>query len=235
DDQVINDRLTAYEKLGKDITDVQKEQWEKNPNNLRYGLQYAKVLADKRDFEKAIDVYKKVTLLDDKNRESWENLGDLYMTTNKIDAAVKAYIYIGKNIAPRDLTIIQKILRAYTAQSDFVNAYPWAQKAVEIGGSSLAYKIRGDYYYAVAEFNCSSKQLNFEDRLVYKLAYDDYLKALEMGDVSVKNLLDHMKEYLIPTKEDWFMNRFDEKGQERKNYRPKSTCYNFIQVDVKKN
>ncbi|MDD5764905.1 MAG: hypothetical protein PHW79_01450 [Candidatus Marinimicrobia bacterium] len=235
DEQAVNDRLIAYEKLGKDITDVQEEQWKKNPTNLRYGLQYAKVLTDNRDFEKAIEVYKQVTLLDNMNRESYENLGDLYMTMNKIDDAVKTFTYIGKNIAPRDLTIIGKIVRAYTSQGDFINAYPWAQKAVEVGGSSIAYKVRGDYYYAVAEFNCSSKQLNFEDRLVYKLAYDDYLKVVEMGDVSVKNLLDHMKEYLIPSQEDWFMNRFDEKGVERKNFCPKSACYNFIQVNVKKN
>lgn len=235
DEQAINDRLTAYEKLGKDPTDVQKEQWEKNQDNLRYGLQYAKVLSDKRDFAKAIEVYKKVTTLDPKNREAWENLGDLYMALNQTDEAVKAYTYIGKNIAPRDPSIIQKIVREYTTIADFTNGYQWAEKAVTIGGTSLAYKIRGGFFYAAAEYNSNSRQLNFEDRLVFKLAYDDYLKAMEMGDMSVKNIVDNLKEYLIPTKEDWFLNRFDEKGVERKVFRPKSACYNYIQNEVSKN
>ena len=54
-----------------------------------------------------------------------------------------------------------------------------------------------------------------------------------MGDYSVKSRVDFLKEYLIPTKEDWFMNKYDEKGNERKIFRPKGSCYTWIKSEVK--
>lgn len=232
DEQAINDRLTAYEKLGKDITQVRQEQWEQNPSNVRYGLDYAQILSEQLQYEKAIETLKAVTLLDLRNREAWEKLANMYTTLGKTKEAIEANIHIHKNIDSRDLEIIQDIATGYQQLSDFASAYEWAKKAVALGKSSLAYKIRADVFYSAAEYYTGSRQMNFEDRLVYKLAYDDYKKAYEMGDYSVKSRIDFLKEYLIPNKEHWFMNRYDASGATRNDFRPKLDCYSWVDIEA---
>ena len=235
DEQAINDRIFAYQKLGKDITSIQREQWEKNPTNIRYGLEYASALKQQREFDKAIEVYTKIAQLDAKNLEVYTSLADLYQFKNKTQETIKTLEHIHKEIAPRDLDVVQKICKGYQQLADYPTALIWAEKAVNINASSaLAFKIRADLYFNAADYFTSGRQSNFEDKLVYKLAYDDYRRALELGDVSVKSRLDHLQEYLIPSKEDWFFNRFDEKGNSRASSRPRNPVYNWITAEPKK-
>jgi tetratricopeptide (TPR) repeat protein len=235
DEQAINDRLIAYEKLGKDITTVRREQWERNPDNVRFGMEYAEALTEQLEYDKAIEVYKKVTRLDLRNEQAWAKLADLYKTLGRYAEASSVYEHINKNIDPLDLEVIDNIAKMRQNLTDFSGAYNWAKKAIAIGNSSLAYKIRGDLFYAAAEYYSSSRQLNFEDKLVYKLAYDDYLEAYKLGDYSVKSRIDFLKEYMIPKREDWFMNKIDASGKERTVYRPRLECYSWIDINVKQN
>ena len=55
-----------------------------------------------------------------------------------------------------------------------------------------------------------------------------------MGDQSVKKRIDFLKEYLIPSKEDWFMHKYDDTGAERKIFRPQGNNYDWITAEVKK-
>jgi len=235
DEQAINDRLIAYEKLGKDITTVRREQWERNPDNVRFGMEYAAALTEQIEYDKAIEVYKKVTMLDLRNEQAWAKLADLYKTLARYDEASSVYEHINKNIDPQNLEVIDNITKMRQNLADFSGAYNWAKKAIAIGNSSLAYKIRGDLFYAAAEYYSSSRQLNFEDKLVYKLAYDDYLETYKLGDYSVKSRIDFLKEYMIPKREDWFMNKIDASGKERTVYRPRLECYSWIDINVKNN
>ena len=235
DEQAINDRITAYEKLGKDITTVQKEQWEQNRGNVRYGLEYAQALADQFMYDEAIDVYTQVTGLDLKNREAWEKLAEIYTTVDRSEDALKAYTHINKNIAPRDITVIDKIARTLRRVGRYDQAYEWAKKALDIEKTATTYKMMADVYFDAAENSSGSRQLNFEDKLVYKLAYDYYKKAQEKGDYGVKSRIDFLTEYLIPTNEDWFMNRYDANGNSRQSYRPNLPCYSWVVEEARKN
>ena len=235
DQQAANDRLTVYGRLGKDITSVQKEQWERNPSNVRYGLEYADALAEQLDYEKAIEVLKKVTTVDLRNKEAWDKLAELYKNLGKYKEAATAYEHINKNINSQDLDIIDNISKMYISLGDYESAYGWAKKAIAIGNSALAYKVRADVLFAAAEYHSAARSpISFEDKLVYKLAYDDYRKARQMGDFGVQSRLDFLKEYLIPTREDWFMNRFDGTGKERSVYKPRLGCYSWIDLNVSK-
>lgn len=232
DDQALNDRMVAYDKLGRDPIMVLEEQWSKNPT-VAGGLEYAAMLSDRFEYEKAIEVYKEVVKLSPRNREALENLGKLYTSLGEYEDAIEVYVAINRNIAPKDIFVIQEIAEAYIALGEFENAYSWAEKALSISESSLAYKIRGDVYFAAAEQCVAGGQMTFEDKLVYKLAYDDYKKALELGDRSVKSKVDYLEEYCIPTKEDWFMNRYDASGNLRKDFRPRKECYSWIKTEVR--
>ncbi len=236
DGQAMSDRLMIFQKLGKNITAVQKEQWERNPSNVRYGLEYADALADQLEYDKAIEVLEKVTVLDLRNKEAWDKLAELNKNLGNYGKAAKAYEHINKNINPKDLEVIDNASKMYINTADYQTAYDWAKKAIAASNTSRAYKIRADVFFAAAEFYSSSRSpISFEDKLVYKLAYDDYLKAKKLGDISVQSRIDFLKEYLIPTREDWFMNKFDAAGNERSVYRPRLDCYNWIDMDVNSN
>lgn len=233
DEQALNDQRIVFSKLGIDPTKVIQEQWEKNPTNIRYGLEYAKALTDKLQYDKAIEVYKKVTALDLRNKDAWEKLADLYKTMGRYNEAAAAYEHITKNIDSKDLSILDDVTKMYINLADYAAAYSWAKKAVSLGNYGLAYKIRADVFYTAADYFSSSRQpKSFEDKLVYKLAYDDYRKAKDLGEYGVQSRLDLLKEYLIPTREDWFMNRYDASGKERTVFRPRLDCYNWIDVNV---
>jgi tetratricopeptide (TPR) repeat protein len=233
DEQALNDQRVVFNKLGIDPTKIIREQWEKNPTNIRYGLEYAKALTDKLQYDKAIEVYKKVTAQDLRNKDAWEKLADLYKTMGRYQEAAGAYEHIAKNIDPKDLTILDDVTKMYINLADYATAYIWAKKAVSLGNSGVAYKIRADVFYMAADYYSSSRQpKSFEDKLVYKLAYDDYRKAKDLGEYGIQSRLDLLKEYLIPTREDWFMNRYDASGKERTVFRPRLDCYNWIDVNV---
>ena len=234
DEQAVNDRMIAFDRMGKDIIDVQREQWEKNPDNIRYGMEYAFSLQDRLEYESAIEVYKRIAAIDNGNREVWENLGRLYTALDRTEDAMKSYLHINKNIDPKDIATIQQIVKGYLHKEDFPNALLWSEKAVDQGNQSLAYKIRAEVYYTGAEYCVGDRKMNFEDKLVYKLAYDDYKKAFASGDQSVKSRIDFLKSYLVPTVEDWFMNKDDEKGNPRRVFKPRGECYSWIKTDVKK-
>ncbi|RKY49181.1 MAG: hypothetical protein DRP88_00365 [Candidatus Neomarinimicrobiota bacterium] len=232
DEQALNDRLVAYQKLGKDVLEVQKEQWEKDKGNVAKGIEYAKALADRLEYEEALKVLQQVTQANLKNREAWENLAKLYFSLGRYEEAAKTYEYISRNISPRDISIINEIVKSYTQASEFQKAYTWAKKAKQISGSSgLVFRMFGDLYYSVASCYSSPEKLTFEDKLVYKLAYDYYKKAYEKGEYDVKKKLDYLKQYLIPTHEDWFLNKYDNKGNLRKSFRPKGEYYNWIEEE----
>jgi tetratricopeptide (TPR) repeat protein len=237
EEQALNDRILAYQKMGKDIITIQKEQWEKNPTNVRYGLEYAAALKQQRDFDKALDVFQKVAQLDAKNLEAWNNIADIYFNQkNNYAEALKAYEHILKNISQKDLIVLQQAARCCQILNDFPTALTYAEKALAIAPTSpLAFKIRADLYFAAADHFSTTRQMNFEDKLVYKLAYDDYLKVIELGDASVKSRVDHLKEYLIPTREEWFFNRYDASGTARSSYRPLNPEYKWITAEPERN
>jgi len=236
DEQALNDRILAYQKMGKDITTIQKEQWEKNPTNVRYGLEYAAALKQQRDNENALGVYQKVAQLDQKNLEALNNIADIYFTTkNNYVEALKAYEQILKNISPKDINVLQQVTKCCQMLNNYPTALSYAEKAIAADpASAQTMKIRADLYFAAADYFTSGRQMNFEDKLVYKLAYDDYLRVIELGDASVRSRVDHLKEYLIPTREEWFFNRYDAQGVARSSYRPLNPVYNWITAEPKK-
>jgi len=236
DEQALNDRILAYQKLGKDITTIQKEQWEKNPTDVRYGLEYAAALKQQRDFDNALTVYQEVAKLAAKNLEAWSNIADIYFTQkNNYTEALKAYEHILDNISPKDLNVLQQIAKCCQLLNDYPTALSFAQKAITIAPTSpQAFKIKADLYFAAADHFSAGRQLNFEDKLVYKLAYDNYIKVIELGDVSVQSRVDHLKEYLIPNREEWFFNRYDANGVARTSYRPLNPDYKWITDEPKK-
>ena len=54
--KALKDKKNAYESLGYDAAEVDKERWEQDPTNLEYGISYIKSLLKNSDFDRAIEV-----------------------------------------------------------------------------------------------------------------------------------------------------------------------------------
>jgi len=232
--QAINDRMLAYQKLGKDVIEVQKEAWENNPS-VSNGIDYATALEGKQQYNEAVAVLKKLAASNPNNFNVWDKLGRNYKDLGDKENIIRTYTHISEKISPRDLNVIANIVQAHLDLYHFQEAYGWAKKAMSINSDSrTSYKLMGDVYYAAAEFNIASREVNFEDKLVYKLAYDNYKIASEKGEFSVRSRIDYLKEYRIPTSEDWFMNKYDSSGKDRTSFKPLLDCYNWIEESASK-
>jgi len=233
--QAINDKLMANQKLGRDVLDVLKDQWMNNKTDVATGIEYAKALVDRLRYDEAVAVLKEVTQANLRNREAWEYMAKLYASIGNYGDASKTYEYIVKNISPRDLSIYYELVKSNIQILKFKEAYQWAVRARQINRESgLVYRMLGDIYYATAEYYVNKEKLTFEDKLVYKLAYDKYKMAYQKGEIDVKSRLDYLAQYLIPTEEDWFLNRHDSKGNLRKSFKPMGENYNWIEEEPSK-
>ena len=235
-EQAINDRMLAYQKLGKDVIEVQKEAWEKNPT-LNTGMDYAVALEEEQKYSEAIEVLKQLSATNQTNFQVYEKLGLNYKNLSDRENVIRTYTHIATKISPRDLNVIANIVEAELELFKFSEAYEWAKKAIDIDANSkVSNKLIGDVYYGAAEYypGNESREVSFEDKLVYKLAYDAYKKASAQGEYSVKNRIDYLKEYRIPTSEDWFMNKYDSAGKDRTSFKPLLECYSWIQESASK-
>ena len=228
DNQAINDKMTAMEKMGKDVITVQRDAWQNN-KSVRTGMDYADALYDRGEYRQAIAVYREVTNLDPNNYEAWNSIADCYTNIGNPKEAIKAWERIANQISPQDIKNIEKIVDKYISLGNYEEALNWAKKAISRKESGLSYNLAGNVYYEAAE-NCrGGAQPTFEDKLVYKLAYEYYQKALNNGFSAVKSRIDRLEEYLIPTTQDWFMNRYNQDGSQRNDYTPRKDCYNWIE------
>ena len=228
DNQAINDKMTALEKMGKDVITVQRDAWESN-RSVRTGLDYATALQKREKYQQAIQVYREVTSMDPNNYEAWNSIAECYTSLGQPEQAINAWERIANQISPNDIKNIQKIVDKYVSLGEYASARDWAKKAIDRKECGLSYKLAGDVYYEAAESCRGGQQPTFEDKLVYKLAYDYYQQAVEFGFTAVKGRIDRLEEYLIPTTQDWFMNKYNQDGSQRKSYVPRKECYNWIE------
>jgi hypothetical protein len=112
----------------------------------------------------------------------------------------------------------------YRFLNQFANSLSWANKALSVKrGYGLAYLVRGETIEASVPYCQNEKnknKLEFEDKLVYELAYNEFVKAkndpvyISRANTKIKYVMP-----LIPTKEDRFMNQ---------NKTITSSCYDFV-------
>ena len=96
---------------------------------------------------------------------------------------------------------------AYIADGQLKSAMTWAGKAIKMDNSNgQAYANRASVYEAVAT-QCTGSVPDFDDKLVFLMAYEDYTSAKSKGYGKAANKLEFLKEARIPQGGDWFFNR----------------------------
>jgi len=219
--------VTAMKKSGRDPIDVLRTRWQNNPNNSSYGVEYGEELFKRGNFEDAREVFKKVTAIDPENLRAWTQLGRCYENLNQPAKAIDAYQGILK-VNPGRKDVIADISSLYLKMNDYKKAMEWANKCINTGSKNgMGYATRGAVYENLAS-NCSGGKPDFNDKLVYQMAYEDYQKAVDMGYGKVTARIKYLENF-IPSKGDWFFH--SDAGNQ---IAPDKECYNWLDRTIQR-
>ena len=221
--EVLSNLLAQTGDLEK-VIESQKGLVERDPENIKYRMDLAQSYHRAAEFELAIEQLKFITSKEPDNTLALETLGDAYKQLENFNEAVTVYNQILR-LNPDDKKNLCNLSMCYTSLGRYRNAMREVRKALRIDSNyGLAYITRGMIYETSAE-NCVSEKggkISFDDKLVYKLAYDEYGKA--RADLEWKSDAERRINYLqtqIPTREDYFMHK-DQKT-------PRGPCYQWIE------
>ena len=206
------------------VIESQKGLVERDPENMRYRMDLAQTYYRASEFELAIEQLLVITAKETDNILAFEMLGESYQQIEKYRDAVNIYRQILQS-TPNDKKNICNLAMCYTSLGSYRSAVNEVQKALRIDPNyGLAYLARGMAYEASADKCVAEKggTSSFDDKLVYKLAYDEFVKAKR--DLEWKTDAERRMAYvesLIPTREDLFMHK-DQKT-------PRGACYQWIE------
>ena len=220
-----SDLAYAYDLSGRDPLDVYKNRFEKNPDNISYGLDYADKLiaADRPDA--AADVLEKVVAEDPSSKIALRKLGQAYDIADKLFAAAKTYERLFR-LDPRDFRVAVKIAEVYIENQDYSSAYDWADKAVSISGEGEALGAKGNVYYKGFQA-CRSIDISTDDRIVATLAYQLFDDAESKGYSRYSRSKEWLKENeVLFGKAQWFMMDADVKN--RGYIKADDECYKWV-------
>ncbi|UCD38161.1 MAG: tetratricopeptide repeat protein [Fidelibacterota bacterium] len=230
--RVQTDLIAAYEMAGKDPLTFMRQRWEDNPTNAQWGIDYAEKLVENADFVMAYRVLESVIQRTPTARGAYELLANAALDEGDVDRAISAL----ERLFALDRTDERPALelsRAYLRQGEYPRAMEWAETALQIstnGGEALY--VRAEVYYTTAE-DCASQHEsgapNFQDKLVFLLAYDDYKAAVEKGYRRARTRADFLEKNLIPSKGDWFLQPADLRV-----FKPQGDCYSWITRTVRR-
>jgi len=219
----------GVEATGGDVIGFLKSEYDSNPGNISNAQEYARELLATGETQSAITVLEGI-------------LKDSPEMTNIIKSLVQAYGEIGQTkdvitmlkklnrANPNDIRIYFDMTEAYIADGQLKSAMTWASKALKADkNNGQAYANRAAVYEAVAG-KCSGATPDFDDKLVFLMAYEDYLTAKAKGYHRATKKIDFLKEARIPQSGDWFFNRDDYvKGGKAK---PHKECYKWLNRSV---
>ena len=202
--KALSEKKLAYNKLGIDETSIDKERWENDKSNLQYGLSYAKGLIEKNENEVAIEVCNELLVYDSLDKRLLKTIADAYIN---IYEDIKALEYLEKLalIDEQNLELMLEISSVSINIENFKKAYQWANKAIATGNSlGKTFFQRAEVLVALVEVH-QSDEIDFCDRLIYDLAWEDYNFSYNNGYLNAKIFMNQLEDF-VSTKGDWFLN-----------------------------
>jgi len=195
-----------------------------DPKNVENLFSLGREYFSNGDYDNAIVNFEQLVQLKPEDTSALEYLGNGLQNKGNFNRAINIYKEIMK-LQPNNKKILTDIATSYKELGKYEIARAHARQALQIdpkyGMASIAI---GEIYEAAAQ-NCytarGKKAPEFDDKLVYDLAYQQYQKGAE--DLQFKDYALKRMSYvsdLRPTKEDLFFH----KGQTK----PKDPCYQWI-------
>jgi tetratricopeptide (TPR) repeat protein len=215
---------TLYQATGKE--DAALESLEKaltqNPNDTRIIFDLAQAYFNRQAYEKVIELLPRFNKLVPGDLLALELLGDAQVRLSHYRDALKTYEQIVAAKAD-DKTVLVKIANCHRELGEVSAARRFASKALVVDGKyGAAYMALGQIYETCADQCVAQKdKTEFDDKLVYELAYFQYEKALQ--DLATRTEARQRLKFLeaaIPNKEDRFINKGKAKAA--------GPCYQWI-------
>ncbi|MBC8376234.1 MAG: hypothetical protein H8E26_09315 [FCB group bacterium] len=219
----------CVEAMGGDMLGFLKIKYEKDPADISNAQLYGDQLLGVGETNVAITVYEGVLAISPGLTNVMKKLVDAYGEIGK----TKSKIEILKKLTsanPEDVRIYFDMTQAYIEDGQLKSAMSWAGKAINMDPQNgQTYANRASVYEAVG-IACAGSVPDFDDKLVFMMAYEDYITAKSVGYFGATNKIDFLKEARIPQSGDWFFNR-DEYVKAGK-AKPKKECYAWLKRSV---
>jgi tetratricopeptide (TPR) repeat protein len=226
--------VAAYESSGRDPIERIASLYDSNKS--QYGYRYAKMLFDRGNYTEAQIVLEESIPLNSSNSALVDLLGQVYELENLLEKAIGLY----KDIAarnPKEVSALIKVAELYKQIFDYRSALEWAEKAVNASGrSGRTLELRGDIYMSIADA-CSAgkpKGVDFNDKLIFHMAYEDFTEASKKGYSAVNTKIRFLKEneLIIGSQKDYFLASEANKIS-TKEFKVLGECYSWITRTVK--
>ncbi len=195
-----------------------------DPNNIENLFSLGREYFNNGDYDKAVVNLELLLKLKPDDATAMEYLGNALQNREDYRRAINVYNEIMK-LQPQNKKILCDMATSYRELGQFQTARNYARQALGIDSKyGLAHIVIGEIYESQTEkcYTARGKKLpEFDDKLVYDLAYQEYQKAAQ--DIQFKDTAERKMTYINdfrPTKEDLFFH----KGQTR----PKDPCYDWI-------
>ncbi|MGH7452505.1 MAG: tetratricopeptide repeat protein, partial [bacterium] len=215
---------TLYQATGREgaALESMEKALTQNPNDTRIIFDLAQAHFNRQAYEKVIELLPRFNNFVPGDLLALEMLGDAQIRLSHYRDALKTYERI---IAAKvdDKKVLVKIANCYRELGDVSVARRFANKTLVVDGKfGAAYIALGQIYEACADKCVTQKgKTEFDDKLVYELAYFQYEKALQ--DLATRTEARQRLKFLeasIPNKEDRFMNQGKAKAA--------GPCYQWI-------
>ena len=212
--------------IGAGLESMEKVR-EQNLENSQVRFELGKLYFDQGDYEVSIERFNEFLTLIPNDAQALSYIGTSLLRLERYSDAVTEFKKI-LDIEPENTKVMTDISSCYKEMGSFVSARTYANNAIAIDrGYGLGWIALGEVYETCADRCVDNKRgekkgkIEFDDKLVYELAYRQYRKALP--DLAFKNEAEKRISYVrgvLPTTEDKFMN----KGQKQ----AKGQCYAWI-------
>ena len=210
--------------FGEDPLKALRQTFLKDTTNIENAMRYGKAAFEAGEYKEALKPFLAVVKRQPKNTLALEYIGRCYEGLNKNSTAIKYYKKI-LQIDPKNVKVMCLIGSVYSRLNEFVTARSYARRAMRIDpGNGLPHMIMAEIYENAIQY-CSDKRKNkkftYDDKVVYKLAQDEYRKAAKDPNYAsdAKRRIQQLAT-LVPTKEDLFMHK--------NRLKPKEKCYQWI-------
>ncbi len=227
---LLNMKRQIVESQGGDVVGFLKAEYENNPENIANAQDYARVLRESGETSQAISVYESILKMAPEMVNIMKELVQAYDEVGMTKAVITMLKKV--NVSnPSDIRVYFDMTDAYIMDGQLKSAMSWANKALKLDSNNgQAYYNRASVYEAVAT-NCASSVPDFDDKLVFMMAYEDYKTAKAKGYLKATKKIDFLKEARIPQSGDWFFNKDDyvKAGKAK----PKKKCYSWLNRSVK--
>ena len=185
-----------------------------DPTNSEIMFNLGQIYFKQNEFAKAVEKFDMYLAIKPDDVYALEFFGNAQQNLGKFQQAIRTYEKIVA-IDAQQKKIFCEMATCYKELNKFSIARNYADKALKIDSNyGLAYIVRGEIYEACADACAKGRQLKFDDKLVYELAYKEYQKAKK--EPGYAGLASRRMEYVqpsMPTKGDRFMHQGQTKSK----------------------